>query len=451
MRNKIFISHASPDDNDFTKWLSLKLIDLGYEVWCDVLYLDKGVDFWKVIERELRENTVKFLFVATSVSIIRDGVMKEVALAEKVKKQLNDDSFIIPLITDKKLSHNDLPLEIIRLNAIGFKDSWAIGLKDLLDALQKKNVPKSIPDPQKSQLVYQQLFRQNRGVIEREETYDSNWFNIISFPSELRFHLFDNQIPKGYDIRNLPYPAVRYKKFLCTFAWEYDFIDQLPKTKTYSNTETRAILIEDILSGKNNSNFINNHEAKRIIIQLTNKAFEIGMKARGLSEYQMSNKLGFWAEKGKFEKDKFHKVLLVGKQKEKNWHFGISASSKLYPFPVLTISSHIYFTHNGIDLIESKNIQHSARRKQGKDWWNDDWRNKLVAFVKSLSEDAVGIKLKVGSEEIINISCDPVKFFGKASYDLPEKNNLLDEVELYPLDSVYENENNEEDQLEEME
>ena len=39
MRNKIFISHATPDDNDFTKWLSLKLIGLGYEVWCDVLYL----------------------------------------------------------------------------------------------------------------------------------------------------------------------------------------------------------------------------------------------------------------------------------------------------------------------------------------------------------------------------------------------------------------------------
>jgi len=43
MRNKIFISHATPDDNDFTKWLALKLIGLGYVVWCDILFLDKGV------------------------------------------------------------------------------------------------------------------------------------------------------------------------------------------------------------------------------------------------------------------------------------------------------------------------------------------------------------------------------------------------------------------------
>jgi hypothetical protein len=46
MRKTIFISHATPDDNDFTKWLALKLIGLGYDIWCDILFLDKGVDFW---------------------------------------------------------------------------------------------------------------------------------------------------------------------------------------------------------------------------------------------------------------------------------------------------------------------------------------------------------------------------------------------------------------------
>ena len=63
MRNKIFISHATPNDNDFTKWLALKLITLGYDVWCDVFYLDKGVDFWKTIETEIRDNTIQFFVV----------------------------------------------------------------------------------------------------------------------------------------------------------------------------------------------------------------------------------------------------------------------------------------------------------------------------------------------------------------------------------------------------
>jgi hypothetical protein len=94
MRNKVFISHATPDDNDFTKWLSLKLIGLGYEVWCDLLELSKGGDFWNNIEKEIRENTCKFLIVLSSISNKRDGVLKELAVATKVKKQLNDDTFI---------------------------------------------------------------------------------------------------------------------------------------------------------------------------------------------------------------------------------------------------------------------------------------------------------------------------------------------------------------------
>lgn len=44
MLNMLFVSCIMPDDNDFTKWLSLKLIRLEYDVWCDVLLLDKAAD-----------------------------------------------------------------------------------------------------------------------------------------------------------------------------------------------------------------------------------------------------------------------------------------------------------------------------------------------------------------------------------------------------------------------
>ena len=71
MRDKIFISHATPDDNDFTKWLALKLISLGYEVWCDILELDKGIDFWKTIEKEIRESAIKFLVVLSENKIFK--------------------------------------------------------------------------------------------------------------------------------------------------------------------------------------------------------------------------------------------------------------------------------------------------------------------------------------------------------------------------------------------
>ena len=435
MKRSLFISHASPEDNDFTRWLALKLIGLGYEVWCDLLYLDKGTDFWRRIEQEIRDNTFKFLIVSSSNSNQREGVLKELAVATKVKKQIADDKFIIPLSIDEKLSYDDLNIDIVRINAVDFKNSWALGLQDLIAALMKQNTPKSSPDYNKSNLLYQQIFLYNKGVVSKEEIYDSNWFPIESFPEWLRFHDFEKYIPKGFDLRTLPYPVIPYKNLYCTFAWEYDFMNQLPKTETY-NRKTLTIPTSDVLSGGYNSEFINNGACQRLIVQLINKSFELEMRSRGLREYQMSNCYGYWFEKGKLEKDKFNKIQMVGKLKEKNWHFGISGAGKLYPFNVLMISSRIFFTQDGINLIESKSIQHSSRRRQGKNWWNDAWRSKLLAFVKYLSDDERSISLRVGNDEFIRISNEPYKFIGNVSYVVPNDNNLREELDLSDLNDL---------------
>ncbi|MCU7496939.1 MAG: TIR domain-containing protein [Ignavibacteria bacterium] len=433
MKTKVFISHASPDDNDFTKWLALKLVGLGYEVWCDVLFLEKGVDFWRKIENEIREHTCKFLIVSSLASNQREGVLKELAVATKVKKQLDDETFIIPLSIDENLSYDDINIDIVRLNAIDFKQSWAKGLQDLLEAFEKKCVPKNSPDPALSNLLYQQIFLHNKNIVEKEEIYDSNWFSISSFPCELRFHNFEKLIPKGFNIQELTFPAINYKNYLCTFAWEFDFMHQLPKTERYFSSKTIIIPTEEVLSGTYDTNFIRNYECQRLIVQLINKAFNLKMKTKEVREYLMSNKISYWFEKGKLDKDKFNKVRLVGKLKDKNWHFGISGASKLYPFPVLMVSSHIFFTFDGRTLIESKSIQHSARRRQGKNWWNDDWRSKLMAFMKYISDEEKSFYLEMGSEEKIYISNEPIQFSGKVSYNMPEKNTLDEEVELAEL------------------
>ena len=438
MRNKVFISHATPDDNDFTRWLALKLIGLGYEVWCDIFFLEKGIDFWSKIEKEIREHTYKFLIVSSACSNQREGVLKELTVAAKTKKKINDETFIIPLAIDEKLSYDDINIDIVRLNVVDFKTSWALGLRDLLETFDKQNVPRNNVDLTKSNHLYQQIFLHDKSVIIKDEVYDSNWFSIVSFPSELRFHEFDNLLGKGFDTNILTFPAIKYKQYLCTFAWEYDFIHHLPKTETYKSSKTIRISTQEIFSGKYDTEFIQNNECQRLIVQLINRAFEQFMKNKGLREYQMSNKLGYWVEKGTIEKDKFNKVQLVGRMRAKNWHFGISGASKLYPFHVLMISSHIFFTQDGTSLIENKSIQHSSRRRQGKNWWNDAWRNKLLAFIKYLSDDDISFFLEVGSEEKIQISNVPVQFIGRFSYNLPDKNSLNEEVELAEMNGLNE-------------
>jgi len=95
----------------------------------------------------------------------------------------------------------------------------------------------------------------------------------------------------------LTFPAIRYKKYLCTFAWEYDFSYHLPKTETYDNKQAIRIPTAQILSGEYDSPFISNFECQRLIIQLVNKAFELRIKDKGVTEYPMSSKMGYWKKR----------------------------------------------------------------------------------------------------------------------------------------------------------
>jgi hypothetical protein len=36
MADLLFLSHANPEDNEFTLWLALQLAKEGYKVWCDL-------------------------------------------------------------------------------------------------------------------------------------------------------------------------------------------------------------------------------------------------------------------------------------------------------------------------------------------------------------------------------------------------------------------------------
>ena len=49
-RDAIFISHANPEDNEFTVWLGARLTAAGHEVWADVLRLRGGQDWQRLLE-----------------------------------------------------------------------------------------------------------------------------------------------------------------------------------------------------------------------------------------------------------------------------------------------------------------------------------------------------------------------------------------------------------------
>ena len=77
-RDAIFISHANPEDNEFTVWLGAQLTAAGYEVWADVLRLRGGQDWQRLLEDALRNKTCKVLLVGTEHGVRKQGVRNEI-------------------------------------------------------------------------------------------------------------------------------------------------------------------------------------------------------------------------------------------------------------------------------------------------------------------------------------------------------------------------------------
>jgi hypothetical protein len=96
----VFLSHANPEDNEFTLWLALQLATEGYPVWCDLTKLLGGEDFWKDAEHAIRERTIKFLCVLSKTSNVKIGPLQELQVAQNVMRDNNFQDFIIPLLID---------------------------------------------------------------------------------------------------------------------------------------------------------------------------------------------------------------------------------------------------------------------------------------------------------------------------------------------------------------
>lgn len=441
MRRKIFISHAKPEDNVFATWLYLKLSSLGYDVWCELESLRAGAYFWDEIDTIIRHGTAKFLFVASHASAVkRGGIYDEFDFARTIATDNNLERFIFILKIDDAPDNSRIGQH--RINSINFENSWATGLKTLLDELEHDNIPKGDVNYDNTAQLWRNIINNQFRVIQKEELYSSNWFPLTQMPATLNFHKFDVHVPDNTPLWKYKYPAKRFKDYLATFAGCYDFQDEFPKTLIYDAENSVQIPVHEILNGEYNTEFISNRDAKVLLQVLFNKAFNQHLNGSGLWKYKMaSNKLAFWYPKDSLEKDKVKGIKLVGRLKRGtdsyiNWHFGVSGASRLLPAPLYVIKSHIFFTENGKRLLSSASIQHKARRKQGKNWWNKQWREKLLHALIPISDENHLIQIPVGEHTRLVFSALPISFHSPVTYVDPNDEYLLDEVVAAEHDNI---------------
>jgi len=358
MRNKIFISHANPDYNEQARWLGLQLMTLGYEVWCDVFNLKGGEKFWTEIENEIRNNSCKFLYILTRNSNQKDGCLNELSVAEAAEKQIDDKRFNIALHFDSQLNHDDVNINLKRKIDLNFKTDWQQGLKDLLKIFNEEPKAKIRETPNFAfiQNYWATTYLQDRKPIEKDEAYTSNWFPFISFPENLYFHNFRGMIPRKFNWKKMPFPTYGYKKLTATFGSCYDFIEHLPMTEKYNQANSRVYNVSKILNENFEDAFISNRTLRNMINNLTSVGFVNTLKRREqLMMYEMSNKVAFCFREDVNDERKFGHGQLVGKRKDRQWHFAFSSFPDLV-HNVFIFRSHILLSENG-ELVTSKRIQ----------------------------------------------------------------------------------------------
>jgi hypothetical protein len=445
VRTLVFISHANPEDNRFTKWLALQLAREGYRVWCDLTRLLGGEDFWNDIEQALREETVKFVYVTSRVSNKKPGVLSELQIAKAVEKQTQLARFIVPLKVDD-IPHADFNIQLNRLNTINCYPNWATGLQDLLKLLREDNVPKDERySPSAVANWWSRDTRVTESILPTVETYLSNWFKVKSLPDNLYLHPIED-VP---DATKEIYPLREFNEYYLSFS-----------PQLLHSDADKSVALSEFMQGHSSTIHAQWRDAQNIVSDLLRQAWDGNAAVRGLEKYELANKhLAMYFKLGLADKDyvsatgaasRLGKRKIVGERRRtaadgtkrtSYWHFAIEGRPQSFPEWYIAVYAHVFFSNDGQEIWPSVARLHTARRRQCRSWWNPHWRDRLLGTVRWLATDSV-VRLQVGPKEFVEVTCDPTTFESPVSYRDP--NRPLPQDDSPPSDDEDEDEEEEE-------
>lgn len=413
-RAAIFISHATPEDNHFVRWLGAKLTAMGYEVWADVMRLQGGDDWARKLEAALRNRAKKMLLVCTPSGLEKQGVRNEIQIGSDLSKKLDDKTFIIPL----RLEDFEPPFLTAHLQYINFKNSWATGLAELIELLDTKEVPRGQPGPMQTWLDLHA--EGSTKLLRKTEPLVSNWLEIRSQPSVIRYcePPFGSSLERFQNRQCHRWPVVPYQGGVITFA-EPDSEGNLGTgipSKILASIETDAFLDEGW-----SAYGIDSLQARRIYADLGSQAFDKYCVSRNLKGYMGSGgRLSWWGDikTAPLQQVKFdwgyrrgsRQIIGQSGKRGVHWHYAISAQLRTFPLRHLRVAARLIFSQNGLDAIEDKRRAHTLRRSFAKGWRNARWRDMLCAYLWWLSDDKHSLLLPVGFNEFINIKLPPKQF-----------------------------------------
>ena len=454
MRDMIFISHANPEDNEFTQWIALQLAKEGYPVWCDLTKLLGGEKFWNNIETSIRERTCKFLYVLSKTSNAKEGPLQELQVAESVARNEKISDFIIPLKIDN-LPFRETNIQLSRINAISFQNSRAEGLSILLEKFETDNILKKQSfNANAVNTWWRTKFKADKGVYLANDKHLSNWFPLIDLPKNIYFHKQPENFMSSQEfINEFKYPAINYSDYCVSFAEKNDF--NFEYSSLFPSNESISYETNSFLDGITDHFTIKRNDARNMVARLLRMGWDNMVIRRNIPTYELSGGIQCLYFKDGFSEG--NKAYFVGaKNKEtyrqlvgvktrsiddgkviiRYWHYGIQTKPILYPFYGYIVKPHVLFSNDGSNIWESKERLHSARRSQCKNWWNPLWRDRTLASMSWLSDESGFINIEFGSNVILQVSNQPLFFVSPVSFhepgtEQPSFDTYEDDIDLF--------------------
>lgn len=444
-RTTIFLSHATPEDNDYTRWLAGKLTLAGYDVWYDLDRLKGGDYSWNKIESAIRNDSVRMIAIVSNASHLKDGVRNEWDLGITLEKQL--PGFVIPVRIDN-FDFSQMPITLHRKYMIDFHRGWHAGLIQLLDTLADAAVPRrDVVDPAAAKAWLPSLPSDAINWVDRSETLESNWLPILSLPPALETTQIlssERQIKVTDANRRLPW--FEFGEQIAGFAPRADLVALFKDTvplRALSAVDTESFVTGSISWG---AQPVSGYDASYRVEFLIRQAWDLAMEAAGLKPYELSNhRLIWYVPSGLVEKDKVEFMEASGKRRKKqlagtssklkvNWNYAVGMHAVLSDPRRIELRAHIVFTGADGQPIESVSRMHQLRRSFCRNWWNDRWRGFLRAFLALISKGYDVIMLPVGADRAIQIGALPLTFLAPRA--LSDGVDLAEDEEILLDDSV---------------
>ena len=289
-RSVVFISKATPEDDDFVLWLAPRLEAAGYIVFADILSIDPGDRWRKEITGTLQNKAVKMLLCCRDATLNKTGVQEEIGIASDLVKELKDPRFIIPL----RLAPFKKVFGIGELQWVDFLGSWANGLNDLLDKLKKQKVPRATK-PRINPNWENYRKRLAIKVEKRPEVLTSNWLRVATLPDTIRYYSPPGAIG-DFDLivkacRESAFPAEVYQRGFYSFAVPEEIARVFADVGPFEIQSEYKLL--DFIDCGGKSPDIEPREAKNLVFTMFRRAWENFCRSKRLHEHPFATQTAF--------------------------------------------------------------------------------------------------------------------------------------------------------------